>query len=642
MSEFPFKFSIITAVYNVEPYLATAINSIVHQTIGFKKNVQLILVNDGSTDRSGQICAEYRTRYPNNIIVIDKDNGGVSSARNTGLAYAKGEYINFMDADDKLSLNTLEKVYRQMKLWNHKVLFAAIPVFFFDRVHGEHRLNNKFHSGTRIINLLKDYQYPQLFINSSFIDSRLKDYIHFDERLAIAEDAKVVQQLLLKTRHIGVICGTVYWYRKRPLGSGSAMQTAATSPAWYLNYMEFFSRSILAESHTLEYGVPKFIQYTVLYDLHWRYEIPELPADVLSQNELYQYQELFKAILQWIDDDIILAFDIIQIEHKLFMLKQKYGRAPYKQAISNDLHWYYEKQKIYGLSQSTIYIDECFSKGGQINLVFSVMSPYFVESDKIKLLIQADNKAYELTEAKEKQAIRSLGETIGFDIFFSITLFNVKKKNYFIDIFLQYGNAIVPVKNILLGNHKIINPSMNNWYLICENSILECSKMGLKLFSYYISVILKNEYLFLKTLYKSNFISAKKAILFRLIYHFNNLCKKATAPIFIDVTPLNTVVKTLPALPKKIYCTDISNKTMQFPNWCRVITISPQKKSFLCIYLCSKEIFFSSAHSENAFPFDRNAQFYIDILMQKKYTLLDYKYGILASNYIEAANKKIL
>ena len=101
-----YKISVVTAVYNVEDYLAEMIDSIVEQTIGFE-NIQLILVDDGSIDSSGEICDQYALQYPNNIVVIHKENGGVSSARKEGLRHIKWEYVNYTDADDKLKEDAL-------------------------------------------------------------------------------------------------------------------------------------------------------------------------------------------------------------------------------------------------------------------------------------------------------------------------------------------------------------------------------------------------------------------------------------------------------------------------------------------------------------------------------------------------------
>ena len=99
---YSFKFSVITAVYNVASYLSEAIESILCQDIGFKDSVELILVDDGSTDSSGKICDHYQALYPDNIKVLHKPNGGAASARNAGIALASGRYLNFLDGDDKL------------------------------------------------------------------------------------------------------------------------------------------------------------------------------------------------------------------------------------------------------------------------------------------------------------------------------------------------------------------------------------------------------------------------------------------------------------------------------------------------------------------------------------------------------------
>ena len=88
---YAYKFSIVIAVYNVEPFLKEAIDSIIKQDIGFIDNVQIILIDDGSNDNSASICDSYHKQYPQNIIVRHKKNAGVSAARNDGLKYIEGE-----------------------------------------------------------------------------------------------------------------------------------------------------------------------------------------------------------------------------------------------------------------------------------------------------------------------------------------------------------------------------------------------------------------------------------------------------------------------------------------------------------------------------------------------------------------------
>ena len=143
-----FKFSIVMAVYNVEDYLEEAIDSVINQTLSFEENIQLILVDDGSSDNSRDIALNYQSKYPNNIEVISKENGGVASARNLGLKHVNGDYVNFMDSDDKFSLNAFEKVYDFIE--NHDgndFDVISIPVVFFDAMSGDHYLNYKFDMG---------------------------------------------------------------------------------------------------------------------------------------------------------------------------------------------------------------------------------------------------------------------------------------------------------------------------------------------------------------------------------------------------------------------------------------------------------------------------------------------------------------
>ena len=89
-----YKISVIVPVYNVEPYIERCLKSLVYQTL---KELEIIIVNDGSPDNSEAIILSYQRRYPNKIMYLKKENGGLSDARNYALSYATGEYIAFLD-----------------------------------------------------------------------------------------------------------------------------------------------------------------------------------------------------------------------------------------------------------------------------------------------------------------------------------------------------------------------------------------------------------------------------------------------------------------------------------------------------------------------------------------------------------------
>ena len=102
--------SVIVPVYNVEKYLRQCVESLIDQTY---KDVEIILVDDGSKDGSGKICDEYAEKY-DFIRVIHKENAGLGLARNTGMESAKGDFVNFVDSDDYLKPDTLEKLVKAL------------------------------------------------------------------------------------------------------------------------------------------------------------------------------------------------------------------------------------------------------------------------------------------------------------------------------------------------------------------------------------------------------------------------------------------------------------------------------------------------------------------------------------------------
>ena len=99
--------SVIVPVYNVEQYIHQCIESLLRQTYS---NLQIILVDDSSTDRSGEICDEYE-KLDERVVVIHQKNKGLSGARNEGLKHIQGDWISIIDSDDYLIENTIEKVW---------------------------------------------------------------------------------------------------------------------------------------------------------------------------------------------------------------------------------------------------------------------------------------------------------------------------------------------------------------------------------------------------------------------------------------------------------------------------------------------------------------------------------------------------
>lgn len=119
------KVSIIVPIYNVEEYLRECLDSLLNQTL---KQIQIIMVDDGSTDSSAKIAKEYSDRYENFELVY-KENGGLGQARNVGIPYVKGEYLAFMDSDDYVSSDAYEKLYKLAKKNNCDIAIGNVKRF---------------------------------------------------------------------------------------------------------------------------------------------------------------------------------------------------------------------------------------------------------------------------------------------------------------------------------------------------------------------------------------------------------------------------------------------------------------------------------------------------------------------------------
>ena len=122
------KISVIIPVYNTAPYLQESVGSIMNQSL---RDIEILIINDGSTDNSGEIIHELAS-VDNRIHVYEQRNQGQSVARNVGLKYATGEYVYFMDSDDVLSLDALEKLYGRCHGKQFDVLFFDADILYED------------------------------------------------------------------------------------------------------------------------------------------------------------------------------------------------------------------------------------------------------------------------------------------------------------------------------------------------------------------------------------------------------------------------------------------------------------------------------------------------------------------------------
>lgn len=205
--------SVIVPVYNAEDYLREAILSVFSQTY---KDWELILVNDGSTDSSPQIC-DNASLECRKVRVTHIENRGVSHARNTGIDMALGEYIIFLDADDTLSLQALEILLNTALA--HKVDIVSCNVSEVKEVHGYNLLLNNHNPKPILLSPIKaaSYSLYQHLIDNSvcgkLYSRHLWNDLRFNENLRY-EDLDICYRLFLKASSVAIIKETLYYYRQ--------------------------------------------------------------------------------------------------------------------------------------------------------------------------------------------------------------------------------------------------------------------------------------------------------------------------------------------------------------------------------------------------------------------------------------------
>lgn len=214
--------SIIVPVYNVEKYLKECIDSIINQTY---KNTEIILVDDGSTDKSSIICDEF-AKLDNRIRAIHKANGGAASAKNVGLDKANGEYICFIDSDDYISNNFIETLYDQLIENNADISECSFYYLYKSHIEKDLFKSNKilFTSQEYLSQYVDEWQ-SSLFWNKLFKSSVIGD-IRFKKERRCIDDEFFTYKVILNAHSITRNSNHKYYYRQR---KSSAVQNSKNS-----------------------------------------------------------------------------------------------------------------------------------------------------------------------------------------------------------------------------------------------------------------------------------------------------------------------------------------------------------------------------------------------------------------------------
>ena len=212
--------SVIVPIYNVEPYLKPCIDSIINQTY---KNLEIILIDDGSTDNCPAICDEY-AQNDNRITVIHKKNSGQSDARNIGIEKSTGDYIFFVDSDDYIELSAIGKLLNISLSNNSDLVVADIFIVsfeqnvFFQQKNENHLVNYNSQEAA------KHYVDKPWGPWNKLYKKQVHKNVFFPSG-KIHEDEAIMFQILKNCNIITQTTEKLYYYRKRPNSTTSKNYT---------------------------------------------------------------------------------------------------------------------------------------------------------------------------------------------------------------------------------------------------------------------------------------------------------------------------------------------------------------------------------------------------------------------------------
>ena len=210
------KVSIIVPVFNTEKYFDECILSLINQTY---KNIELIIVDDGTKDNCGKKADEY-TQKDRRVKVVHKENGGLSSARNYGLKYATGDYICFIDSDDFVSEDFVEKMVKASIENNADMVFCNYFSLYVNKKNPSHRLNaingKKIFTSEEYLEQLYMYSGEYVMIWNKLFRKEIFNELRFVDMLC--EDGQIILSVIDKCKRISYLPEVLYYYRRRKSG----------------------------------------------------------------------------------------------------------------------------------------------------------------------------------------------------------------------------------------------------------------------------------------------------------------------------------------------------------------------------------------------------------------------------------------
>ena len=320
-----YKISVIIPIFNSEKYLKESIESVINQTIGFE-NIQLILINDGSTDNSKEIINSYSEEYSNiQAYHLEESHriGGI--ARNEGLKYAEGEYLMFLDSDDKFDEITCEKMYKAIKENNADIVTGNYKCMYENGKIWPNPIFDESCKTKELEEVNEEFFYlycPSVCLKIFKTELIKQNDIKFLGKVP-AEDAYFSSFAFLKSQKIYYISDVIYYYRRR---NRESFSTSWMRDKSYFDGINFAFRKIYElfkqEGKLAEY---KYFYAKNLLSVIYKIADTKLLTEQERAELIIEFQWFFK-----LSKDLNVVFE----QRATQILLEKFRERDIKQAIT--------------------------------------------------------------------------------------------------------------------------------------------------------------------------------------------------------------------------------------------------------------------------------------------------------------------
>lgn len=337
MNNYNPKISIVVPIYEIEHLLPKCIESVLNQSF---KDFELILVNDGSTDKCLDICKKYK-KLDSRIIIVNKSNGGLLSARKAGLKIAKCDLTTFIDGDDWVDIDFLLSMYRIFELHNKVdlVISGFIRAFEGRNEKISPLFQNGLYSGSELKKIMNSMIKTDVFFehgistyvwNKLFSTKILKDVLHkIPNQITMGEDAAITYSYLSKCKKIVIINSCNYFYRQRSNSIVKVIQDSNLEKEHLQNLINYLYKSLKDRVNKTKLKIDLlnylYSQVLIRFGGGLSAQIANIPFKGLKKNDkvllfssgtfgqrlvAYNKKSKFFNLVSWIDFDHIESNEI--------------------------------------------------------------------------------------------------------------------------------------------------------------------------------------------------------------------------------------------------------------------------------------------------------------------------------------------